>query len=176
MDLSPYVEELRRQLLVAAEAGGDEASLLAERLTAPLQAATRLVLLDALSTAASEITGDLAPGSVDLRLRGHEPEFVVTMPPTDGYAEPAEPAAETSATNVALGAPGDDADAGTSRVTLRLPEPLKARIEDAAARDGLSVNAWLVRTLAAVVEPSAAQPPRDRRSLTGGDRYIGWAR
>ena len=77
MDLTPYVENLRRELAVAAEAGGDEARALAERLTAPLESAVRLTLLDALSAAADEITRELAPGSVELRLRGGEPEFVV---------------------------------------------------------------------------------------------------
>ncbi|MGH3668080.1 MAG: hypothetical protein ACRDU7_07305, partial [Acidimicrobiia bacterium] len=62
MNLLPHVETLRRELLVAAEAGGDEARSLAERLIAPLDSATRLVLLDALSDAASEITSELAPG------------------------------------------------------------------------------------------------------------------
>src|SRR5690242_6917706 len=77
MDLAPYVDDLQRQLSVAAEAGGDEARVVAERLSAQLEAATRLVLLDALSTAAGEITRELAPGSVDLRLRGRDLEFVV---------------------------------------------------------------------------------------------------
>ena len=81
MDLGHYVNDLQRQLEVAAEAGGDDARALAERLTAPLESATRLVLLEALSVAASEITRDLAPGSVDVRLRGRDPEFVVTPPP-----------------------------------------------------------------------------------------------
>ncbi len=81
MNLTGYVEALRQQLAVAAAAGGDEAQALAERLTAPLDAATRLVLLDALSAAAGEITRDMAPGSVDLRLRDREPTFVVTLPP-----------------------------------------------------------------------------------------------
>src|ERR1017187_7138747 len=78
MDLGPYVENLQRQLAVAANAGGDEARALAERLVAPLDAAVRLTLLDALVAAAEEITTDLAPGSVQLRLRGRDPEFVVT--------------------------------------------------------------------------------------------------
>src|ERR1700761_5220795 len=80
MELERYVNHLREQLNVAAAAGGDEARALAERLTAPLDAAVRLTLLDALSVAAAEITRELAPGSVDLRLRGGEPEFVVTAP------------------------------------------------------------------------------------------------
>ena len=69
MDLAYYVNDLQHQLEAAADAGGDEARALAERLTAPLESATRLILLEALSVAASEITRDLAPGSVDVRLR-----------------------------------------------------------------------------------------------------------
>src|SRR4249920_1079692 len=83
MDLGPYVESIHRQLEVAASAGGDEARALAERLAAPLDAAIRLALQDALSAATEEITTELAPGSVELRLRGRDPEFVVTLPPSD---------------------------------------------------------------------------------------------
>src|SRR5512133_3893285 len=64
MDLTQYVENLRRELAVAADAGGEDARALAERLTAPLESAIRLMLLDALSAAADEITRELAPGSV----------------------------------------------------------------------------------------------------------------
>src|ERR1700729_1289559 len=81
MNLSGYVEALQDQLAVAAAAGGEDTRALAERLTASLDSATRLVLLDALSAAAGEITRDMAPGSVDLRLRDREPTFVVTLPP-----------------------------------------------------------------------------------------------
>src|SRR5262245_27672682 len=83
MDLTPYVENLRHELAVAAEAGGEDARALAERLTAPLESALRLTLLEALSAAADEITRELAPGSAELRLRGGEPEFVVTPAPAD---------------------------------------------------------------------------------------------
>src|SRR3954469_23266692 len=93
MDLSPYTESLRRELAVAAAAGGDETRALAERLTAPLDSAVRLMLLDALSAAAAEITRELAPGSVDLRLRRGDPEFVATPPPAEAPAEPAPDAA-----------------------------------------------------------------------------------
>ena len=83
MNLGTYVESIRSQLEVAAEAGGDDAGELAERLVAPLDAAIRLALQDALAVAAEEITTELAPGSVELRLRGRDPEFVVTPPPAD---------------------------------------------------------------------------------------------
>src|SRR5829696_5513028 len=93
MDLMPYVENLRRQLAVAADAGGEDARAIAERLTAPLESATRLMLLEVLSAAADEITRELAPGSVELRLRAGEPDFVVTPAPTDtGLENASEPA------------------------------------------------------------------------------------
>lgn len=168
MNLATYVDALRQELAVAAEAGGEEARALAQRLTGPLESAARLVLLEALSAAASEITRDLAPGSVDVRLRGRDPEFVVTMAPAvqpfpdkQSVAAPVEESAEDSAD-----------DGSMSRTTLRLPESLKARVETAAAKESLSVNAWLVRAVAAALEPNE----RDRHtSPRGGQRYTGWA-
>jgi hypothetical protein len=168
MDLTRYVDDLRRGLAIAAEAGGEEARALAERLTAPLESAVRLMLLDALSAAADEITSELAPGSVELRLRSGEPGFVVTPPP-DEAAEALEPAA-------AAVAPADAEDAATARINLRVPEPLKAGVEQAAAREGLSVNAWMVRTAAAAL--ARDEPERRPRSRGGrpGQSYTGWVR
>jgi predicted transcriptional regulator len=120
------------------------------------------VLLDALSAAVGEITCDLAPGSVDLRLRGREIEFVVTQPNT-------EPDAGERAA-----APVDVDDASTSRTTLRLPDALKARVDEAAAADGLSVNTWLVRATAAALQPK--QRRSAQRTLRTGDNFAGWAR
>ena len=139
MDLQPYVDAVRHELSVAAAAGGQDAEALAERLTAPLESAIRLALLEALSEAAEQITRDLAPGSVDVRLRGRDPEFAVSL------------SAEDVPTAPAVGPPEPDDDGGTWRVTLRLPEHLRPRV-DAAARDGgLSVNAWLVRAVTATL-------------------------
>src|SRR5437899_11983544 len=93
MDLRLYVDNIHRQLVVAAEAGGDDARALAERLVAPLEAAIRLTLQDVLAAAAGEITTELAPGSVELRLRRRDPQFVLTPPPADPSADdPAEDA------------------------------------------------------------------------------------
>jgi hypothetical protein len=158
MELAPYVETLRRDLAVAAEAGGDDARALAERLAAPLESSTRLMLLEALSAAADEITRELAPGSVELRLRGGEPEFVVSPVPAD------EPAAEAPAV------PADE-DGPVARINLRLPEQLKAAAEQAAARERLSVNAWLVRAVAAAASGPEASRPRGGRM---GQAYTGW--
>ena len=178
MDLTPYVDALRQDLLVAAEPGGPDAQALAERLTAPLESATRLVLLDALSTAAGEITRDLAPGSVDLRLRGREPSFVVTLPP----AEPADPAYADGGTSTATapagppGRPPEDDDSAMTRINLRLPQDLKDRVEDAARGAGLSVNAWLVRSASAALTGGEGPAAWVARATRGGDRFSGWVR
>ncbi|MFI5952445.1 hypothetical protein [Cryptosporangium sp. NPDC051539] len=173
MELAPYVTALRADLATAAQAGGDDARALAERLTAPLESAARLALLNALTAAMSEVTLELAPGSVDVRLRGLDPEFVVTLPATPEPAPstptptPAPPAAEPP--------PGDDDTTATARVNLRLPGPLKSRAEDAATREGLSVNAWLVRAVSAALDHTTrpAPPPA---ATSSSQRYTGWVR
>ena len=171
MDLTPYVDTLRRELAVAAEAGGDEARELAERLTAPLESATRLTLLNVLSAAMDEITREPAPGSVDVRLRGLDPDFVVT-PPAYGDA-PAEPAAPVEPLRAP--APADGDEGGTARVNLRLPAHLKARAEEAASREGLSVNAWLVRAVSAAVD-GGTRPRTTEKTQSVGQSYTGWVR
>jgi len=170
MDLTPYVSKLSAELAVAAEAGGEDARALAERLTAPLDSAVRLMLLEALSSAADEITADLAPGSVELRLRGREPSFVVTPPPTDdSFADSAPP------THIAS-PPVADADEGAmARINLRLPEQLKARIEEAAAREKVSANVWLARAAAAALDTTSANQPGNP-SRIGGQQFTGWVR
>ncbi|MFD9903096.1 hypothetical protein [Streptomyces sp. NPDC059063] len=172
MDLTPYVDTLRRELAVAAETGGDDARELAERLTAPLESATRLTMLNVLSAAMDEITRELAPGSVDVRLRGLDPDFVVTLPPTENSA-PAEPAAPVEPMAASLPADGDEG--GTARVNLRLPAHLKARAEEAASREGLSVNAWLVRAVSAAVS-EGSRPRTTGRTQTVGQSMTGWVR
>lgn len=169
MDITPFVSLLRSELANAAELGGPEARALAERLTTPMESAFRLALLDALSAAADEITRDLAPGSVQLRLRGREPGFLVTPPPVD------DPATEPAPAPAPL-PPVDGDDAAVSRINLRLPDPLKARIEQAAARDGLSVNAWLVRAAQAAVQSGGTPPPPAPRAPHGPQRFTGWVR
>ncbi len=162
MELGRYVSDLQRHLMAAAEHGTEETRVVAERLASALDAAAHLVLLDALSTAAAEITRDLAPGSVDVRLRGRDVEFVVTQPSAEPDGE------ERPAASVDLD------DASTSRTTLRLPDALKARVDEAAAADGLSVNSWLVRAVAAALQPK--QRRAAQRTLRTGDNFTGWAR
>ena len=171
MDLQPYLETIRQQLLVTAEAGGEEARELTERLVATLGSATRLALLNALSDAADLITRDLAPGSVEVRLRGTDPTFVVTQPPAEQHV----PDDATVAPTAPVVTPTDDGG-GTSRINVRLPDQLKQRVEAAAARDGLSVNAWLVRVAAAALEPRQSVASRTTRGAEGGQSFSGWVR
>ena len=158
MDLQPYVDAVRHELNLAAAAGGAEAQALADRLSAPLESAIRLALLEALSAAVEEITSELAPRSVEVRLRGRDPEFVVSAPLD-------EPSAQTSGQfDVAFG----DDDGGTWRITLRLPESLRAAVEAATRHDGSSLNAWLVRAVAAAVQSKAGRAtPGNARQVTG---------
>lgn len=159
MDLQPYVERVQRDLAAAAAPGGTEHGELADRLSRALESSLRLALLEALAEAAEQITRELAPESVDVRLRGRDPEFIVSA---TAPAEP-EPVAAPEA--------GDD-DTGTWRVTLRLPASLRAAVEAAAGADGLSVNAWLVRAASA-----ALSTRRPGRSRSGSERHVsGWVR
>ncbi len=172
MELRPYIDALRHELALAAAAGGDDARELAERLTAPLESAVRLALLDALSEAAAEITRDLAPGSVDLRLRDREPSFVVTPPPADPWAErPAAPPPPEPA-------PAAGEDEATVRISLRLPETVKNRVEQAAARAGVSINTWLIRAAAAAADTDAWRTAScgPASTTTGSQGYTGWVR
>ena len=176
MELTQYVESLRRELTTAAEVGGEDARALAGRLLPSLDAAVRLTLLEALSAAAEEISAELAPGSVDVRLRGGTAGFVVTPPPA-----PAATASEDAAASVEVRLPAAEGDdAAMVRINLRLPANIKALIEDAAAGGGISVNAWIVRAAAAglanegrrATRPAPAQNP-DR---IVGQSFSGWVR
>ena len=159
MQLGGFVDRLRSEIGAAAEAAGGEARQAVERLVVSLDSAVRLTILEALSAATDEITRELAPGSVHLRMRGREADFVVTPPP----AEVAPP--------VVPDMPDVDDDGPVARINFRPPEALKTRIEQAASRDGLSVNAWLVRAAAAALDDDARRGPRsDARSA----RFTGW--
>jgi HicB family len=164
MQVSHHVEELQRQLLNAAATGGTETAETVERLAVALEAAARLAILDALAEATGEITRELAPGSVDLRLRGRDVEFAVSRPAAEPDEEPPGPRSQPATVE-------DDDDSTASRTTVRLPDALKARAAQAAAAEGVSFNTWLVRTVAAAVDPAR---PAARESQ--GSSYSGWLR
>ncbi|PUA79852.1 toxin-antitoxin system HicB family antitoxin [Nocardioides currus] len=176
MDITPYVDSLRRDLMAAAEAGGDEVRQAAERLTFALDPSARLALMEAISQAAAEITAELPDGGVDVRLSGRELDFVVDIAPS-APAVPAPPAPP------APPSPADE-DEGLARVTLRLPESVKARAEEKAAAAGHSLNTWLVNVVRAATNDHAVSVDIDLSSLpffgqdssrqSGKRRMTGW--
>ncbi|MFI6295482.1 hypothetical protein ACIBEJ_28080 [Nonomuraea sp. NPDC050790] len=259
MDLTPHIDTLRRELAAAADVGGAEMRAAAESLTSALESSVRLTLLEVLSDAAESVTSQIEPGLVELRIRGREPELVVTVPPGDpgfhgafapaghgaggfaaggaghgfgpaggadpgsgvgpagyaaagygpgghgpggygaggfgpdgygaggygpgGYGPPAPPGWPDQVPPVPPAPPAPpappepsgsgDGDPGTARMTLRLPEPLKSRIEQVAGQAGMSVNAWMVRALTQAVSGQPTPPPS---SGFPGQRITGWAR
>jgi hypothetical protein len=162
MDITPYVEGLRHDLAAAAEAGGPEATGAAERLSLALDPAVRLALMDALSQAAAEITAELPVGSVDVRLKGREPQFVVDVPTLPAPAAPEAPAAPTPPASEEA---EEDEDGAVARITLRIPESVKAKAEELAARSGHSLNSWLVNVVRAATRERAINVDIDLSSI-----------
>lgn len=217
MELTPYVDAMRRDLSAATALADEPTRNVVERLGATLDTSARLAMFDALSTACAEISREMSPGAVEVRLAGRDPQFVVTNPPRMGPPAPPvpphpphpghppaptapmaplAPAAPTSALPAGTGdetlaqpmQPGGDdttdssaavdgqadadeaeeetdddlsldVDGGSSRITLRLPTALKARVDEAANNAGVSVNTWLVE---AVARQLREQRNRDR--------------
>jgi HicB family len=153
MDLSPYLESLRRDLTAAAAPGGEQVAHTAELLSTALDASARLCLIEVLADATAEITTKLDGPLVEVRIRGREVDLVVSQPEMPAPAPTPPPVADS----------GD-----LARLTLRLPEPLKEAVERAAAAEGVSVNAWLVRAASLALQ-GPPPPPRSSfgRSFTG---------
>jgi hypothetical protein len=147
MEMARFVAGLEADLAAVAAVGDDETAAAAERLIHAIRGSAGLRLLDVLGEAALEVSGQLPSGHVDVRLAGQDPSLV--------YVAEAEAEPES--------APDDGL---TARITLRLPESLKATIEAAAAREGISVNSWLVRALS-----RSTAPPVQR----SGNRLRGFA-
>jgi hypothetical protein len=146
METARFVEKLQRDLAAAAAVGDERVADAAERLIEALRGSAGLRLMEVLGEAALEISAQLPEGHVEVRLAGPDPQLVYVG------LEPAEP-------------PGVQSEDGlTARITLRLPEGLKRELEAAAAREGVSLNTWLVRALSR----STAPPPRRAgRRLSG---------
>ena len=168
MDLSNYVTQVRDGVTQAAALADDQTRQVAERLGGAIDASTRLALIQALSDAAGTISAELAPSSVELRMIGQNPEFVVSVPtvnseptllvPEAESGEPAPPADET--------APDPD-DEPIARISLRLPQSVKARVDEKAAAEQISTNAWLIRAVMdALAEPM--RPPTPPRPPSPG--------
>ncbi|NUR09138.1 MAG: toxin-antitoxin system HicB family antitoxin [Nocardioidaceae bacterium] len=185
MDITPYVESLRHDLAAAAEAGGDEARAAAERLALALDPAVRLALMDALSQAAAEITSELPAGSIDVRLKGREPQFVVDVPTAPMPATPQPPQPPTPPSPPA-GEEAEAEDDTVARITLRLPESVKYKAEELAAKSGHSLNSWIVNVVRAATRERSINvdidlssvpfmdPPGFPGGRRGSKRMTGW--
>lgn len=171
MELTPYVSSLRSALTAASQAAADDVRDAAERLTYAVEPSLRLTLIEALGDAADEITTQLEGVSVELRMRAGNPEFVASEERTAdqlGPPEPPEPPAPPHP---------PEFEESTSRISLRLPESLKTRVEEAAAEEGLSVNGWLTRAISQTLDqpqPGVHVGPQGLNIV--GRRISGWAR
>lgn len=171
MELSEYTETLRREVATVTRFAGEEVARAGQLIADSLDSSIRITLLDVLAGAAAEITSRLGDTAVELRLSSGNPAFVVVRAPGDLAAPPAPPGPPP---------PGEPPGEGeeetlTSRVTLRLPDGLKARAEAAAAREGLSLNAWLIRAASRALDhPPTANVQSSRRGP--GRRITGYAR
>jgi hypothetical protein len=181
MDITPFVGTLRQNLLQAAGVGGPEARAAAERLVHALEPAIRLTLFEALSQAAEEITHELPGTSVDVRLKGRDPSFVVAGSATQLPPEPPPPPTPPPTGDEAAADP--EAEEGVARITLRLPESLKARAEELAASRGQSLNTWMVnavRAAASAMNEGAwgpfFGPGAPGRNRLSNKRIQGWVR
>lgn len=158
MELQPYVERLTTDL--AGAAGVDaQTQAAARQLVVALEPALRLTALELLSDAFAQVSAQLHGAAVEVRLDGRDPRIVVTQ------EAPAPPPQPTTGS-----APPPDEDGATARISLRLPENLKARADQAAAADGVSLNSWLVTTIGAALGVGP-HPGRTRRT---GNRLTGW--
>lgn len=162
MDITPYIERLRSDLMAAAEGAGPDVSDAAAKLGYALDPATRLALMEAISHAAAEITAEMPEGGVDVRLDGRDLAFVVHHP---------------LATDHPVRAPPPDDDGNVARITLRLPESTKSQAEDAAAAAGQSLNTWLgnvIRNATADAGPAVTSGPFGTGRSGGNHQMTGW--
>jgi hypothetical protein len=161
MDITPYVDSLRTSLVSAADSAGDETRQAAERLTFALDSSARLAIMEAVSQAAAEITAEMPNGGVDVRLNGRELDFVVHVATPTPPAPPPPPA------------PEELDDGNLARITLRIPESVKAKAEERANDAGQSLNTWLVNIIRMATREGAINIDVDLSSIPffGGDPF-----
>src|SRR6185312_5496588 len=164
MDITPYVESLRSSLVSAADSAGEETRQAAERLGFALDSSARLAIMEAVSQAAAEITTEMPNGGVDVRLNGRELDFLVHVAAPTAPAPPPPPA------------PEELEDGNLARITLRIPESVKAKAEERATEAGQSLNTWLVNVVRAASRDGAINIDVDLSSIPvfrGGDPFGG---
>jgi HicB-like protein involved in pilus formation len=162
MDLGPHVASIEDSLLAAAAAGDDGTRRTAAALSAALEPAVRLAIMNALAETAVDITDALGDRVVEVRLDGGDVRIVVS-PLTDVDGEAFEEATQLS-----------DASGVLSRVTLRLPDELKIEAERAAAVHGVSLNTWLARAVREAVRGELTGPRKQQGQHEGTHRLRGW--
>jgi hypothetical protein len=145
MHLDGYVQALRDDLAAVAALGDENTARAAQLLAVALESSFGRRLLEALNEASLELGSQLREGRIEVRLSGGDPELVLVEDEPDAPASAAD-------------------EAYAARITLRLPESLKGRIERAAAREGVSANTWIVNALSR----NSADPRRTvGRRMTG---------
>ncbi|WP_019854768.1 toxin-antitoxin system HicB family antitoxin [Actinopolyspora mortivallis] len=152
MDLSAYIDQLREDLTSAASTGDEETRHAATLLTAALEPAARLTLMNALSDFAAEVTTQLDGQVVDLRLEGRDVRAVVSRPARSRNETEEEPPPS----------PRGNESGDISRITLRLLNEIKGQAEQAASAQGMSLNAWLARAVQSALHGNRPRGPWDR--------------
>jgi hypothetical protein len=143
------IQALREDLARIAAVGDESTARAAELVAMALESSLSRRLLEVLGEAALELNAQLDDGRVEVRFAGSDPEFVFVR-------------------DEAEESPSSPDEALTARITLRLPDALKQRVEDAASREGVSVNTWLVQALGRIA--SGAPRRSTGRRLTGYGR------
>jgi hypothetical protein len=166
MELSPYVESVREGVVNASSLADEQTQQVAARLGSAIEASTRLALIQALSDAAGTISAELAPSSVELRMVGNDPEFVVSLQTSEAEPTLLLPESEQGGENAAGTSALEAEDEPVARITLRLPQSVKMRVDEVASTEGISTNAWLIRAVMdalaerSIRAPEWPQPPR----------------
>lgn len=144
MEIETFIESVLNDLQIVSTADESESAML-RRFTRALEPALRLRLLDALGQAALELSEHLPSGHVEVRVSGRDMSLVFVEPSTSKSPEQIED------------------EGGTARLTVRMPEALKARLEQASDREGISTNAWLVRAVQRGLDSTGPAGVRGRR-------------
>ena len=163
MEAACFVDAIRNELGRLAALGDEHLAVLTERLAVALEGPLVLQLAEAAATLAAEASAQLPGGGLVARFADGRVDVLYL--PHDEEPPPAEPA------------PPEEGDDLSARITLRLPAGLKERVDRAAAAEGVSTNAWVLRALGEAVAPggpggprSWSRPPVGRRRLTGYGR------
>jgi hypothetical protein len=159
MDLTPYIESLREDLATTASAGDEQTRRAAAVLSAALEPAIRLAIMNALSDLSAEVTAALDDHVVEVRLAGRDVQVVVTATgPRPQDPEPEQP----------LSTGGAASAENISRMTVRMFEQIKNQAEQAAAAQGVSLNTFVSQA----VQGALHRKLRDR-GWTGHDEQHG---